>query len=410
MNHLPLKIAFRYLFSKKSHSAVNIISAISICAVAVTSMAMICVLSVFNGFSGLVNDKLSQIDPEIKITAANTNYISNADSIITAVKQCVNILYVAPSIESRALATYNGLQIPITVKGVTPDFAKMTNISDLVKEDGQYILSKGNQYFSVISVGVAISLNAHPGYFNTFEIYTPKRKGAVNPANPTTAFRSKSTYISGVFEVQQQDYDTEHVIIDIDLARELFDYDKCEATSIDIQTAPGTNIDALMQKISSALGSQYIVQNRLMQHSHSLKMINAEKWITLLLLGFILIIASFNIISTLAIIITEKDESITTLRSLGASNKMISRIFVIEGWLISLFGAISGIIIGLILCLVQQYTGIIKMSTNAQALIIDAYPVIVEWTDVIAIIGIVAAVGFLTSQATAIAMHRRLVK
>ena len=139
-------------------------------------------------------------------------------------------------------------------------------------------------------------------------------------------------------------------------------------------------------------------------------MINAEKWITLLLLGFILIIASFNIISTLAIIITEKDESIITLRSLGASNKMISRIFVIEGWLISLFGAISGIIIGLILCLVQQYTGIIKMSTNAQALIIDAYPVIVEWTDILAIIGIVAAVGFLTSQATAIAMHRRLVK
>lgn len=410
MNHLPLKIAFRYLFSKKSHSAVNIISAISICAVAVTSMAMICVLSVFNGFSGLVNDKLSQIDPEIKITAANANYISNADSIITAVKQCGNILYAAPSIESRALATYNGLQIPITVKGVTPDFAKMTNISDLVKEDGQYILSKGYQYFSVISVGVAISLNAHPGYFNTLEIYTPKRKGAVNPANPTTAFRSKSTYISGVFEVQQQDYDTEHVILDINLARELFDYDQGEATSIDIQTAPGTNIDALMQKISSALGSQFTVQNRLMQHSHSLKMINAEKWITLLLLGFILIIASFNIISTLAIIITEKDESIITLRSLGASNKKISRIFVIEGWLISLFGAISGIIIGLILCLVQQYTGIIKMSTNAQALIIDAYPVIVEWTDILAIIGIVAAVGFLTSQATAIAMHRRLVK
>lgn len=410
MNSLPLKIAFRYLFSKKSHSAVNIISAISMCAVAVTSMAMICVLSVFNGFSGLVNDKLSQIDPEIKITAANSNYITNADSVITAIKQCGNILYATPSIESRALATYNGLQIPITVKGVTPDFAKMTNISELVKEDGQYILSKGNQYFSVISVGVAISLNAHPGYFNPFEIYTPKRKGAVNPANPATAFRSKSTYISGVFEVQQQDYDTEHVIIDIDLARELFDYEKCEATSIDIQTTPDTNIEALMQKISSTLGSQYIVQNRLMQHSHSLKMINAEKWITLLLLGFILIIASFNIISTLAIIITEKDESITTLRSLGASNKIISRIFVIEGWLISLFGAISGIIIGLILCLIQQYAGIIKMSTNAQALIIDAYPVIVEAADILAIIGIVAAVGFITSQATAIAMHRRLAK
>lgn len=409
MNRLPLKIALRYLVSKKSHTAVSIISTISVCAVAVTAMAMVCVLSVFNGFSDLVNSKLSQIDPDIKITAATGKVIGNADSLLAIVKKIDGIEMATATVYDNALAIYGNRQVPITLKGVDDDFCQLTDIASTVKDDGTYslYLPADSSALAVISVGTAVALQAHPGYYMPLELYVPKRKGAVNIANPMSAFRHSETFISGVFEVEQAEYDMNYAFVTLELARTLFDYGT-EASAIEAKLVHGASESQTMAALSEALGNRYKVESRLMQHSHSLQMINIEKWMAFLLLGFILVIASFNIISTLAILIIEKDGSIRTLRAMGANNQMISRIFVTEGWLISVTGAAAGIIVGVLLCLAQQYFGFIKMSANAQALIIDRYPVIVRFSDMLSVLAIVALVGFITSSATAIAMRRNL--
>lgn len=407
MSKLPLRIALRYLTSKKSHTAVNVISAISVCAVAVTAMAMVCVLSVFNGFSNLVNGNLSRLDPELRVIAAHGKAIEKADSVISIIKSVKGIHTAIPTITDNALAVYGDKQLPVTLKGVTEEYGNLTEIASLVKPDGTYLLEMQGNPLAVVSVGTAVALEAHPGYYMPLEIYTPKRKGAVNPAIPMTAFRSGSTFISGVFEVEQTEYDMNYAIVPIEFARKLFDY-PTQATAIEIGLESGTDAATARDNLQKALGDSYTVQDRLMQHSNSLKMINVEKWITFLLLGFILIIASFNVISTLAILIIEKSQSIYTLRSMGADNKIITDIFLTEGWLISLTGAIAGIVTGVVLCLIQQYSGIIKMNSDSGTLLIDSYPVAVEFTDVTIVLAAAALVGFLTSAVTAVAMRKRL--
>lgn len=407
MSKLPLRIALRYLTSKKSHTAVNVISAISVCAVAVTAMAMVCVLSVFNGFSNLVNGNLSRLDPELRVIAAHGKAIEKADSVISIIKSVKGIHTAIPTITDNALAVYGDKQLPVTLKGVTEEYGNLTEIASLVKPDGTYLLEMQGNPLAVVSVGTAVALEAHPGYYMPLEIYAPKRKGAVNPAIPMTAFRSGNTFISGVFEVEQTEYDMNYAIVPIELARKLFDY-PTQATAIEIGIESGTDAATARDNLQKALGDSYTVQDRLMQHSNSLKMINVEKWITFLLLGFILIIASFNVISTLAILIIEKSQSIYTLRSMGADNKMITDIFLTEGWLISLTGAIAGIVTGVVLCLIQQYFGIIKMNSDSGTLLIDSYPVAVEFTDVAIVLAAAAFVGFLTSAVTAVAMRKRL--
>lgn len=407
MNRLPLKIALRYLKSKKSHTAVSVISAISVCAVAVTAMAMICVLSVFNGFSDLVNDKLSRIDPELKIIAVKGKAIENADSVARVAKNVEGIKTAVPTITDNALAIYGDRQLPVTLKGVTEEYGEMTDIASLVKADGSYLLSIQGNPLAVISVGTAVALGAHPGYYMPLQLYTPKRKGVVNPAIPMTSFRNAKTFISGVFEVEQTEYDMNFVIVPIELTRRLFDY-PTQATAIEIALESGTDVAAARDALQKALGGEFVVQDRLMQHSTSLKMISIEKWITFLLLGFILVIASFNVISTLAILIIEKNQSISTLRSMGADNKMITNIFLIEGWLISAAGAVAGVVVGVVLCLLQQWFGIIKMNSDSGILLIDSYPVAVEFTDVLTVLASVAVVGFLTSAVTAVVMRKRL--
>lgn len=407
MNRFPLKVALRYLVSKKSHTAVSVISAISVCAVAVTALAMICVLSVFNGFSGIVNDKLSLIDPDIRIMAAKGKVVANADSMLAVVRSVEGVELATPTITENALAVYADNQVPVVLKGVTEDYDKLTDIASTVKGDGSFLLSADGRPLSVLSVGAAVALQAHPGFYRNLELYAPKRLGTVNVANPLSSFRFRSTFVSGVFEVGQAEYDTNLIFVPLDVARELYSYDK-QATAIEIKMAAGYSESRLMSQLGERLGKDYVVENRLMQHSESLKMINVEKWITFLLLAFILIIASFNIISSLAILIIEKNESIATLRSLGADSHTITRIFVIQGWLISLSGALAGIVLGVILCLIQQHFGLIKMSADAHSLIIDTYPVIVEGTDVLSVLVAVAVVGFLTSLATAVAMRKYL--
>lgn len=394
----PLRVAIRYLFSKKAHSAVNVISLISVAGVAVATMAIVCILSVFNGFSDLAASHLSLLDPEIKITPATGKTITNADSLAASITQLPGIEKAVATIEEQALAIYGDRQMPVRIKGVPENYDSVTSLQSTII-DGEWIHSDGSPLpYTTLSAGTAINLRAFPGYDQYMGIYVPRRKGRINPANPMAAFRSDSLVISGVFQVGQAEYDADMVIMPIENTRRMLDYTN-EASAIEIKLKPGTDSSDAIATIRALTGDSYNLKNRMQQQEQSFRMIEIEKWITFLMLAFILIIASFNILSTMSMLILEKRDNIVTFKALGASKKTISRIFLIEGWLISIIGGVIGIIAGLILSLAQQWGGFIKLGGNTAAMTIDSYPVRVNPTDILAVMAIVLIVGILTSAA-----------
>jgi len=289
---------------------------------------------------------------------------------------------------------------------VTDDYPLINDIKSTIVE-GDFLLRDDVSRYAVIGVGPAAKLNARPGYLRMIQLYAPRRQGRVNINDPVNAFTADSVFTAGIFQLQQKNYDEDLVFVHIDLARQLFDYDT-QATQIELKLAPGADEQQVMKQLNAVLGKGYSVKNRLMQQASSYKLVNMEKWITFLLLAFILVIATFNVISALSLLIIEKDDSIHTLHNLGATDKQITRIFVLEGWLIALIGASLGIVLGLILCLCQQAFGWLKLSTDASAVIIQAYPVQVQWTDIIVIFALVALIGFVTSLITSLIVRRRL--
>lgn len=413
MNLFPLKIALRYFRAKKGHTAVSIISAISVCAVAVTALAMICVMSVFNGFSGLVDSKMSLLEPELRVVAAKGAVIGNADSLASVARTVEGVKAAQPTITENALAIYGNRQIPITVKGVRGDYDSIVNVRPLILPDGggEFLLydEKLATDMAVMSIGAATSVEARPGYATPCYLYAPKRVGPVNVANPASAFRRIPVMVAGVFELKQPEYDQNYVLTSLEVARRLYDYTK-EATAVEIALKPGAGESRVMSALSERLGDSYRVENRLMQHDQSLKLINVEKWISTLLLTLILVVASFNVFTTLAILIFEKRDSIATLHALGADNATVARIFVLEGWMVSLAGAVAGVVVGVILCLIQEHFGVIRLSADTSNLLIDTYPVAVSLTDTLIVFGIVSLVGFAASAATVRAMRSSLRK
>ena len=403
---LPLKIAWRYLVSKKGHQAVNIISIVAVCGVVVATAALICVLSVFNGFRGLIMGKLAMLDPEIAITATMGKTINDADSVIDAVSGISGVQRAVPVIVDQALAVYAQNQMPVRLKGVPDDYNTMNDMDSIIV-DGEWKLRDQVSRYIVVGAGPAVRLMVRPEFLGMVYLYAPQRQGHVNIANPMGAFRQDSLFVSGVFQLQQNSYDADLIYVPLDVAQELFDYET-EATQIEIKLAPNADEQQVMHTIGKMLGRSYQVQNRLMQQREAYRLVNIEKWMAFLLLAFILVIATFNVISTLSLLIIEKDDSIATLRALGANDRQISRIFVLQGWLITLTGAITGVVIGLILCLCQQQFGWLRLSGDPANMIINAYPVEVQWSDVLVTLALVAAVGLLTSMVTALTMRRRL--
>lgn len=403
---LPLKIAWRYLVAKKGHQAVNIISIVAVCGVVVATAALICVLSVFNGFRGLIMGRLAMLDPQISITATVGKTVDDADSIISAVEDLPGVERAVPVIEDQALAIYAQLQMPVRLKGVPDDYNTMNDM-DSVIVDGEWKLRDQVSRYAVAGAGPAIRLMVRPDFLGMVRLYAPQRQGRVNIANPMGAFRQDSLFVSGIFQLQQNSYDADLIYVPLEMARGLFDYDT-QATQIEVKLSPGASESQVMKAIGQALGSGYQVKNRLMQQREAYRLVNIEKWMAFLLLAFILIIATFNVISTLSLLIIEKDSSIATLRALGANDSQISRIFVLQGWLITLVGAITGVIAGLILCLCQQQFGWLRLSGDPANMIISAYPVQVQGTDVLITLALVAAVGLLTSMVTALIMRHRL--
>ena len=403
---LPLKIAWRYLVSKKGHQAVNIISIVAVCGVVVATAALICVLSVFNGFRGLIMDKLAMLDPQIAITATVGKTVNDADSVIDAISTIPGVDRAVPVVMDQALAVYAQYQMPVHLKGVPDDYNTMNDM-DSVIVDGVWKLRDQVSRYIVVGAGPAVRLMVRPEFIGMVHLYAPQRQGHVNIANPMGAFRQDSLFVSGIFQLQQNSYDADLIYVPLDVARDLFDYET-EATQIEVKLTEGADELQVMSALEQTLGSNYQVKNRLMQQREAYRLVNIEKWMAFLLLAFILIIATFNVISTLSLLIIEKDDSISTLRALGANDRQISRIFVMQGWLITLAGAVTGVVIGLILCLCQQQFGWLRLSGDPANMIISAYPVVVQWTDVLVTFALVAAVGLLTSMVTALIMRRRL--
>ncbi len=389
---LSLKIAIRYLFSKKSHSAINIISMVSICGVAVTTMALICTLSVYNGFQDLIASLYSSLDPQIKITPATGKTLSLQDPSIKSLTEWQEIDAIAPVIEENALLIYRNRQMPVLLKGVPDNYTRVSNI-DSILLDGNFFLKDSIANYATIGVGVANRLEVGAHYVYPLFVYTPKRKAKVNLANPSNAFNEDRMFATAVFSVNQPEYDDQMVIVPLDMATKLFDYSH-QASALEIKLKPGTNEKRTISSLSEHLGEGYLVKDRMMQQETSFRMMQIEKWMTFLILAFILMIATFNVIGSLSMLIIDKQNDIKTLQNLGADEKLISRIFLTEGWLISAIGAGTGLIAGIFLCWLQQEYGLLRLGQTSGAFIVDAYPIHLLWSDAFAVLAIVTLLGF----------------
>lgn len=402
---VAFRIALRYLFSRKSHNAVNVISIIAVLGVAVATTAIVCVLSVFNGFSDLATSRLSKIDPQIKVTAATGKVIHNADSLRDVIQSISSVEMAVSTLEENALLIVNGSQTAITLRGVEQEYDRVTKMDSIVI-DGEFIVDDTTWPLASVSIGVASRANAYAGMEEAIKVFVPRRQGRINPASPMNAFRVDSLWISSVFRSDDEKLDLNTVIVPIERARNLLDYNEAEATSIDIALKPGAAEQAAIQEIRSILGPDYKVMNRLEQEQQSFRMIAVEKWITFLMLAFILIIASFNVLSSLSMLIIEKQNNMSTLRAIGAEPRMIRSIFFWDGWLISVVGGVLGIVIGTILCLAQQIGGFIKLSGDPMQLAVSVYPVRVAPADILVVAALIVVVGLVIGWITSRMVNR----
>jgi len=392
-----LRIALRYLFAKKSHKVVNVISFISIAGVAVATAAIVIVLSVFNGFTGIASMHLSLIDPDIKALQAEVKTFTGADSLAAVLERLPEVATAMPVLQERALMTTPQAQKPVIVKGVdTKRYPQIIDIDRLII-DGVYEADNGlDDSIPAIqaSVGVAVATGLRPSPYKAAQIYMPRRTGRINPANPTTAYRQMPVALTGVFRVDQPEYDADYIIAPLDDVRRLLEYDTDAASWLEIKAAPGYSPKEAEKAVATALPA-FDVLGRERQQADTYRMIAVEKWVTFLMLVFILIIASFNIVSTLSLMVIEKRSDMTTLRALGASRNSVRSIFIAEGWLITATGGLAGTILGSVLVLLQQHFGFIKIGGDPQAMSVDVYPVELHAADQLLVIATIAAVGLL---------------
>lgn len=392
--NLAYYIAKRYLFSKKSHNAINVISAVSVCGIAVATMALVCALSVFNGFSSIADRSFSAFDPELQITPVTGKVFKPSDSMIDRIKSLPSVDFLSESLEENALLKYKDRQEPILLKGVSPEFVKLSDLNKVII-DGEFALRDGDVDFCVIGAGLASQLGVRARYISPVEIYIPKRNERVNTFNPSSAFVSADVYAAGVFAINQAKYDNSLLIISIDLMRELLRYDT-EVSTLDIKVKDGYSVESVKDDIKKITGSDFAVKDRFEQQEDIYKVVNVEKWFTFFILVMILVVAAFNVVSSLSMLILDKEQDIKSLRNMGAGNDLITRIFFIEGCFIAFFGSLFGIVVGLALCLVQQVFGLWKLSAVSGTFIIDAYPVVVQPFDIVAIFVTVNIIGILT--------------
>lgn len=394
--NFPFYIARRYLFSKKSTNAINVISGISVVGVAVASMALVVTLSVFNGFHDMVASFFTQLDPQLKITPAKGKTAASNDSTLMRIRQLNEVAVATDVLEDQALAVYGDRQQMVTIKGVDDNYDKLTHIRQILEGDGDYALHAADMNYGILGLGVAYQLGIGYTYREPLKIYAPRREGQINMANLQDGFVEDELYSPGVlFSIKQGKYDKRYIITAIQFTRHLFDRDG-ELTSLELRLKPGSNFERVKAKIQEMAGTRFVVRDRYEQQEDTFRIMKVEKLMAYIFLTFILVIACFNIIGSLSMLMIDKRNDVVTLRNLGASDRQIIRIFLFEGRMISAIGAVIGIAIGLLLCLLQQQFGLIGLGSTEGSFVVDAYPVSVHPWDIVVVFFTVLAVGFIS--------------
>lgn len=390
-------IAWRYLFSKKGHNAINIVSGISAAAVTVVTAAMICVMSVMNGFGTLVERMFSEFDPVLLVVPSEGQTLRTDTLPVASLYAREDIEAVSMQLEQTALVRYKDHQMPARIMGVDSLFTRTAHIDSIIT-DGFYSVWDGAFERAVLGHGLAaqIGINAH--FTGALHLYAPKRTGRINMLRPDQSLNHEHAFIAGTFAVNQMEYDDQLMLVSLPLAQRLFEYDEYSASALRITPKEQNKsaITNLKSQISKTLGEGFRVMDRYEQQADFFRILRIEKLLTIVLLVFILLIASFNIIGSLSMLIIDKREDIRILSHMGADEPTIRRIFLLEGWLISALGTLAGLIIGVLLCLGQQHYGWLSLGTGTEY-IISAYPVEVQWTDILLVGSIVLALGFVAA-------------
>jgi len=392
--NFPVYIARRYFIAKKSHNIINIISGISVAGVTIGTMALIIVLSVFNGFEKLVVSLFNSFNPDMLVTV-KAGKTFNAGLIPEGtIRKIPGVLYLSETIEENALLKYKDKQIIVTIKGVGDDFVRMTRIDTMIV-NGTFALKNGEKVMAVLGYGVAYDVGASlQDYMNPLTVYVPRRNGSFG-GGFENAFNSDVIFPSGFFSVQQ-DFDTKYVILPISFARKLLEYTN-EVTAIEIGLDKNSDHEKIQNQLQKILGDKFAVKNRFQQEATLYKIMKSEKWAIFLILSFILLIATFNVIGSLSMLIIDKKEDISTLRSMGANDTLIRRIFLAEGLLISLIGAVAGLVLGGLTCWLQQVFGFVKLGAADSTFVVNAYPVHMQVPDFIFVFSTVMFIGILAA-------------
>jgi lipoprotein-releasing system permease protein len=391
--NLPFYIAKRYLLAKKKRNAINIISAISVGGVMVGTMALVIVLSVFNGFDKVIKSLINSFDPDLKITIVEGKVFNPDLAGKTKILKIPGVLDISEVLEENALLRYDQRQYIATMKGVDENFIHTSGIDSMIV-DGEFILEKDGRPYTVIGQGVAYSLKVGLNFVNPLVIYVPERIGKINMANPTGAFRQFPVYPSGVFGIEQE-YDAKYILLPIRNVREILDYTN-EVTALEIKLKDGTDEEFVQSKVKEILPENFEVKTRYQQNEMFYRIMKSEKWAIFMILTLILLVASFNIIGSLSMLIIDKQNDIISLRNLGADNGTIKKIFLFEGWLISITGSFLGILAGTGIAWMQEKFQFIRLGGSG-SFVLDSYPVDIQIFDILLIWLTVILIGFLAA-------------
>ena len=394
--NFPFYIAKRYLFAKKSHNAINLISGISVLGVAVGTMALIVVLSVFNGFDDLIRSLFNSFSPDLQITVIEGKTFDPGTEKFNEIKNLEGVADFAEVLEDKALLRYNQKQTIATVKGVSENFEDISGVDSMIVA-GDFILTGEGENYTIIGQGIAYFLNVNIdidiNYQFPIAVYVPRRTKQVT-LNPEQSIHKKYIFPSGIFSIEQN-YDSKYIIVPLNFARELFEF-KNEVSAIEVKLKNDANLKTIQNKIKNILGDEFEVKNRYEQNELFYKTMQSEKYVIFLILVFILVVASFNVIGSLTMLILEKKFDISTLRSLGTDLSVIKKVFLYEGCLISIIGAVIGLVTGLLVCWLQIKYKLVRLEGSG-TFIIDAYPVSIEIYDIIAVLFIVFFIGLIAA-------------
>lgn len=407
--NLPFFIARRYLFSKKSTNAINVISIISMVGVAVATMALVIVLSVFNGFHDLVASFFTNFDPQLEVVPVKGKVAAADDAVFMKIRQLPEVDMVSECVQDQALAFYDGQQAMVNIMGVDDNFARMTRIQKNLYGDGDFSLQAANLEYGVPGIRLAQTLGMGARWDGFLKIYAPQREGQLTDmASPADGFVTDSLISPGVvFAVNQAKYDRDYLITSIAFARRLF-FRQGMVSKLMVKLKPGTDLDAAKRKIKNLAEGRFNVLDRFEQHADTFRIMQVEKVLAYLFLSFILVVACFNIIGSLSMLIIEKKKDVQTLRNLGATDRTLTRVFLFEGRMISALGAVVGILLGLLLCWLQQEFGLVPMGDSSGTFVVNAYPVSVHYSDVLIVFITVLAVGWAAAWYPVRYMSRRL--